>query len=103
MDNFLHPSIPWICSSPAAGACAWKRFWSWACACNGSGNAIGLVSGYRTRDASRPACTYMRALLTLTRERNFKNMDRRLNGGDGQAFQQFTPRLSHRRVRGIWR
>jgi hypothetical protein len=44
----------------------------------------------RTRDASRPAYTYLRALLTLTRERNFKNMDRRLNGGDGQAIQQFT-------------
>ena len=42
----------------------------------------------RTRDASPPVYTYLRALLTLRSERNFKNMDRRLNAGDGQAIQQ---------------
>ena len=41
-----------------------------------------------TRDASLPVYTYLRGLLTLTSNRNFKNMDRRLNGGDGQAIQQ---------------
>jgi SRSO17 transposase len=44
----------------------------------------------RTRDTSQQAYLYLRAVLTLERERNFKNIDRRLNnGGDGQALQHF--------------
>jgi len=44
----------------------------------------------RTRDTSAQAYLYLRAVLTLERERNFKNIDRRLNhGGDGQALQHF--------------
>lgn len=44
----------------------------------------------RTRDTSHQAYLYLRAVLTMERERNFKNIDRRLNnGGDGQALQHF--------------
>jgi SRSO17 transposase len=44
----------------------------------------------RTRDTSAQAYLYLRAVLTMERERNFKNIDRRLNhGGDGQALQHF--------------
>src|SRR6201997_4515203 len=32
---------------------------------------------------------YLRAQLTMDTERNFANMDRTLNGGDGQALQHF--------------
>jgi len=48
------------------------------------------VFASRTRDTSANAYLYLRALLTLERERNFKNMARRLDqGGDGQALQHF--------------
>ena len=43
----------------------------------------------RTRDISEQAYTYLRAQLTMDAQRNFKNMDRRLNGGDGQGVQHF--------------
>jgi SRSO17 transposase len=43
----------------------------------------------RTRDTSEQAYTYLRAQLTMDRNRNFKNIDRRLNGGDGQGLQHF--------------
>jgi SRSO17 transposase len=43
----------------------------------------------RTRDTSEQAYAYLRAQLTMDRNRNFKNIDRRLNGGDGQAVQHF--------------
>jgi len=43
----------------------------------------------RTRDTSEQAYTYLRAQLTMDAQRNFKNMDRRLNGGDGQGVQHF--------------
>ena len=44
----------------------------------------------RTRDTSSNAYLYVRAVLTLERERNFKNIARRLDqGGDGQALQHF--------------
>ena len=43
----------------------------------------------RTRDTSLHAYFYMRALLTFETARNFKNIDRRLGGGDGQALQHF--------------
>jgi SRSO17 transposase len=44
----------------------------------------------RTRDTSANAYLYLRGVLTLERERNFKNMARRLgNGEDGQALQHF--------------
>ena len=44
----------------------------------------------RTRDTSQQAYLYLRAMLTMERKRNFKNIDRRLNkGGDGQALQHF--------------
>lgn len=43
----------------------------------------------RTRDTSEQAYTYLRAQLTMDAKRNFKNMDRRLNGGDGQGLQHF--------------
>lgn len=44
----------------------------------------------RTRDTSSQAYLYLRAVLTLERERNFKNMARRLDhGNDGQALQHF--------------
>ena len=43
-----------------------------------------------TRDTSANAYLYLRGVLTLERERNFKNMARRLgNGEDGQALQHF--------------
>jgi SRSO17 transposase len=43
----------------------------------------------RTRDTSEHADDYLRAQLTMDTERNFANMDRTLNGGDGQALQHF--------------
>src|SRR5215472_3616421 len=43
----------------------------------------------RTRDTSEHAYDYLRAQLTMDTERNFANMDRPLNGGDGQALQHF--------------
>jgi SRSO17 transposase len=43
----------------------------------------------RTRDTSAYAYDYLRAQLTMDTERNFANMDRTLNGGDGQALQHF--------------
>jgi len=47
----------------------------------------------RTRETSERAYTYLRAQLTMDTQRNFKNIDRRLNGGDGQGLQHFTPHL----------
>jgi SRSO17 transposase len=48
------------------------------------------VFASRTRDTSSNAYLYLRAMLTLDHERNFKNMARRLDqGGDGQALQHF--------------
>src|SRR5438093_2617270 len=46
----------------------------------------------RTRDTSEHAYDYLRAQLTMDTERTFANMDRALNGGDGQALQHF---MSH--------
>jgi SRSO17 transposase len=46
----------------------------------------------RTRDTSRNAYDYLRAQLTMERERNFANIDRTLNGGDGQALEHFMAR-----------
>ena len=43
----------------------------------------------RTRDTSEHAYDYLRAQLTMDPARNFANMDRTLNGGDGQALQHF--------------
>jgi len=44
----------------------------------------------RTRDTSANAYLYLRGVLTLERERNFKNIARRLDQGeDGQALQHF--------------
>ena len=43
----------------------------------------------RTRDTSAHAYDYLRAQLTMDTERNFANMDRTLNGGDGQALPHF--------------
>jgi SRSO17 transposase len=43
----------------------------------------------RTRDTSERAYDDLRAQLTMDTERNFANMDRTLNGGDGQALQHF--------------
>ena len=43
----------------------------------------------RTRDTSEHAYDSLRAQLTMDTERNFANMDRTLNGGDGQALQHF--------------
>jgi SRSO17 transposase len=49
-----------------------------------------LLFASRTRDTSSQAYLYLRAVLTLERERNFKNMARRLDQGeDGQALQHF--------------
>jgi hypothetical protein len=43
----------------------------------------------RTRATSERAYDYLRAPLTMDTERNFANLDRTLNGGDGQALQHF--------------
>jgi SRSO17 transposase len=43
----------------------------------------------RTRDTSEHAYDSLRAQLTMDTARNFANMDRTLNGGDGQALQHF--------------
>jgi len=43
----------------------------------------------RTRDTSQYAYMYMRGQLTMEDARNYVNIDRRLNGGDGQGVQQF--------------
>lgn len=43
----------------------------------------------RTRDTSRHAYDYLRAQLTMETGRNFANIDRTLNGGDGQALEHF--------------
>jgi hypothetical protein len=43
----------------------------------------------RTRDSSSLAHDYLRAQLTIERARNFTNIERRLNGGDGQRLQHF--------------
>ena len=43
----------------------------------------------RTRDTSLYAYTYLRGQLTMEDARNYANIDRRMNGGDGQGLQQF--------------
>ena len=43
----------------------------------------------RTRNTSEHAYDYLRAQLTMDTARNFANMDRTLNRGDGQALQHF--------------
>ena len=43
----------------------------------------------RTRDTSENAELYLRAQLTMDTQRNFANMERRVQGGDGQALQHF--------------
>lgn len=43
----------------------------------------------QTRDTSENAYTYLRGQLTMEEERNFANVDRRLQGGDGQNLQEF--------------
>jgi len=43
----------------------------------------------QTRDTSPKAYDYLRGQLTMDTERNFANMDRTLNGGDGQSLQHF--------------
>lgn len=43
----------------------------------------------RTRDTSVQAYTYLRGQLTMEDARNYANIDRRLNGGDGQSLQHF--------------
>jgi SRSO17 transposase len=43
----------------------------------------------RTRNTSAYAYTYLRGQLTMEDARNYANIDRRLNGGDGQGLQQF--------------
>jgi SRSO17 transposase len=43
----------------------------------------------RTRNSSMLAHDYLRAQLTIERERNFTNIERRLRGGDGQRLQHF--------------
>jgi SRSO17 transposase len=43
----------------------------------------------RTRDSSLLAHDYLRAQLTIERERNFTNIERRLRGGDGERLQHF--------------
>ena len=43
----------------------------------------------RTRDTSGYAYTHLRGQLTLEDQRNFANIERHLNGGDGQGLQQF--------------
>ena len=43
----------------------------------------------RTRDTSENALLYWRGQLTMEDARNFANIERRLQGGDGQALQQF--------------
>jgi SRSO17 transposase len=43
----------------------------------------------RTRDTSSKAYDYLRAQLTMETERNFANIDRTLNDGDGQAMEHF--------------
>jgi hypothetical protein len=48
----------------------------------------------RTRNTSEHAYAYLRAQLTMATERNFANMDRTLNGGDGQALSQILLRRS---------
>ena len=47
----------------------------------------------RTRDTSQKAYWYWRGQLTMEDARNFANIERRLQGGDGQGLQQFTPHL----------
>ena len=43
----------------------------------------------RTRDTSENALLYWRGQLTMEDARNFANIERRLQGGDGQALQPF--------------
>ena len=43
----------------------------------------------RTRDTSENAYVYWRGQLTMEEARNFTNIERRLQGRDGQALQQF--------------
>jgi SRSO17 transposase len=43
----------------------------------------------RTRDTSQNAYDYLRAQLTMETERNFANINRTLNDGDGQALEHF--------------
>lgn len=43
----------------------------------------------RTRDTSANAYLYWRGQLSMEDQRNFANIDRRLQGGDGQSLQQF--------------
>jgi SRSO17 transposase len=43
----------------------------------------------KTRDGHEHAETYLRGQLTMDAERNFANVARRVDGGDGQAIQHF--------------
>lgn len=43
----------------------------------------------RTRDTSENAELYLRAQLTMDTQRNFANIERSVQGGDGQALQHF--------------
>jgi len=85
-------SIRWSCLSRAAGVWAWKPFWSWGCASIDSGNTIALVFKLARAIRASRRTPNVWALLTLLRERNFKNIDWRLTGGDGQAWQPFRSR-----------
>ena len=43
----------------------------------------------RTRQTSSRAYDYLQGHLTMDHRRNFANMERTLNGADGQALQHF--------------
>src|SRR5499427_10006199 len=77
----LHAPQRWGLSAEAVAHLGDRLYQFWLCFRGGFTT--------RTRDTSERAYDYLRAQLTLDTARNFANIDRALNGGDGQALQHF--------------
>jgi SRSO17 transposase len=77
----LHAPRRWGLSAEAVAHLGARLYQFW----------LRLRGGFttRTRAPSAHAYDYLRAQLTMDTERTFANMDRTLNGGDGQALQHF--------------
>src|SRR5215467_14911705 len=81
LPGALHDPRRWGLSAEAIGTLGDRLYQFW----------LRFRGGFttRTRDTSERAYAYLRAQLTMDTERNFANLDRTLNGGDGQALQHF--------------
>ena len=81
LEGTLHDPRRWGLSSEAIGTLGERLYEFWQRFRNGFKTC--------TRDTSGCAYDYLRGQLTMDTARNFANMDRTLNGGDGQALQHF--------------